>query len=73
MKINIGGIDRFFRVVIGVLLIGLTIFDRIGPWGYIGILPIATALIGWCPAYAPFGFSTCCCTENCKTTCSKET
>jgi hypothetical protein len=73
MKINIGGVDRFFRVVIGVLLIGLAIFDRIGPWGYIGILPIATALIGWCPVYAPFGFSTCCCAENCKTACSKET
>ncbi|MDP3479366.1 MAG: DUF2892 domain-containing protein [Desulfoprunum sp.] len=72
MKINIGGIDRLLRVTVGVVLIGLAIFDRIGPWGYIGILPIATALIGWCPAYAPFGISTCCSSACCKTTCSKE-
>jgi hypothetical protein len=71
MKMNIGGVDRLVRVIIGVLLIGLAVFDRIGPWGYIGILPIATALIGWCPLYAPFGISTCCSSENCRITPSK--
>lgn len=71
MKNNIGRIDRLIRVVVGVTLIGLVIFDRIGPWGYIGILPIATALIGWCPAYTAFGISSCCSSDNCKTACQR--
>ncbi len=72
MKINMGGIDRLIRVVVGVALIGLVLLDRIGPWGYIGVLPIATALIGWCPAYVPFGISTRCSSGNCRTACAKE-
>jgi len=56
---NEGGIDRSVRVIVGLLLIGLTITHQIGVWGWIGIVPLATGLIGWCPAYSLFGLKTC--------------
>lgn len=59
MKSNVGGIDRILRIVLGVALIGLTLAGSIGWWGWLGIVPLATGLIGWCPPYAMLGFSTC--------------
>jgi hypothetical protein len=59
MKSNVGTIDRTLRIVGGLALIGLAATGTIGPWGWIGVVPIATGLIGWCPAYLPFGLSTC--------------
>jgi hypothetical protein len=59
MKTNVGSIDRALRVVLGLGLIGLTIGGLIGPWGWLGIVPLATGLVGWCPPYAMLGFSTC--------------
>lgn len=59
MKSNVGGIDRILRIVIGLVLIGLTLAGMIGVWGWIGIVPLATGAIGWCPPYALLGFSTC--------------
>jgi Protein of unknown function (DUF2892) len=59
MKANVGSIDRTVRIVAGVTLVGLAAAGMIGTWGYIGILPIATGATAWCPAYLPFGFSTC--------------
>jgi hypothetical protein len=59
MKANVGGIDRMARIGAGVLLVGLTLAGVIGPWGWIGVVPMATGLSGWCPAYLPFGISTC--------------
>jgi hypothetical protein len=59
MKLNMGTLDRALRVVAGIGLIGLTLTNTIGPWGWIGVLPLATGLIGVCPAYLPFGFNTC--------------
>lgn len=59
MKLNIGGIDRILRIVIGLVLIGLTLNGTIGVWGWLGIVPLATGAIGWCPPYAIFGWSTC--------------
>jgi len=59
MKLNMGGTDRALRVVAGLVLIGLTLTNTIGPWGWIGVLLLATGLIGVCPAYLPFGFNTC--------------
>ena len=63
MASNIGGIDRILRIVVGVALIAFAVF---GPatvewrWvGYIGVVPLLTALMGWCPAYTLFGISTC--------------
>lgn len=59
MKTNMGGIDRGLRIVVGIVLIALALVGTIGAWGWIGLVPLATGLIGYCPAYAPFGFSTC--------------
>jgi len=59
MNKNVGGIDRILRVVVGLLLIALAATGTVGPWGYVGIVPIVTAAIGWCPAYLPFGFTSC--------------
>ena len=53
---NVGGADRIFRVVIGVALVGWGIATQ-NWWGAIGIIPLATATFGFCPAYAPFRFS----------------
>lgn len=58
MKLNVGGIDRILRIVAGLALIAWALMG--GPvWAWIGVVPLATGLIGWCPAYAPFGLSTC--------------
>jgi len=59
MKTNVGGLDRIARVVLGLALIALAATGTVGAWGYIGVVPLVTAAIGWCPAYVPFGLSTC--------------
>ena len=59
MKSNVGGIDRTVRIVAGLVLIALAITGTVGAWGWLGIVPLATGLIGWCPPYAMFGFNTC--------------
>lgn len=59
MKANVGGIDKVARIGAGVVLIGLSLAGMIGPWGYIGVVPLATGLMGWCPAYTLFGIKTC--------------
>ena len=56
---NVGDIDRAMRVFIGVLLILLTLMKLIGPWGWIGLLPIATGLLRFCPAYTVLKLRTC--------------
>ena len=58
MKTNVGGIDRIVRGAAGIGLIAWALSG--GPaWAWIGVVPLATAAIGWCPAYVPFGISTC--------------
>lgn len=59
MKVNVGMIDRALRIVVGVVLIALAAMGQIGLWGWIGVVPLATGLIGYCPAYSLFGLSTC--------------
>ena len=59
MTKNVGGIDRTLRIVIGLALIGAAATGTVGLWGYIGLVPLATGLMGWCPPYAMFGFNTC--------------
>lgn len=59
MKANVGGIDRGLRIVAGLVLIGLAVAGIGAPWTWIGIVPLATGLIGWCPVYLPFGLSSC--------------
>lgn len=58
MKTNVGKVDRGVRVVLGLAVIALGITSR-SWWGVLGVVPLATAAIGWCPAYLPFGLSTC--------------
>lgn len=61
MTTNMGSIDRVVRVVIGLALLSLIFLLEGGArwFGLIGIVPILTAVIGWCPAYLLFGISTC--------------
>lgn len=59
MKSNVGAIDRVIRIVLGIALIALAATGTIGLWGWIGVLPLATGLIGWCPPYALLGINTC--------------
>ena len=59
MKSNAGGIDRMLRIVAGLALIGLTLTGNIGVWGWIGVVPLATGALGWCPAYTMLGINTC--------------
>lgn len=57
MNKNIGSVDRVIRIIIGIVLIALTLNGNIGAWGWIGIIPLATALINFCPLYRILGFS----------------
>jgi len=59
MKSNVGGIDRVLRIVLGLVLIGLAATGTVGVWGWIGVVPLATAALGFCPLYTVLGFSTC--------------
>lgn len=59
MTTNIGTVDRMLRLVVGIVLIALTLFGVIGLWGWLGLVPIATAFLRFCPAYAIFGVKTC--------------
>jgi hypothetical protein len=59
MKTNVGGIDRILRIVVGLALIALALTGTIGLWGWIGLVPLATAAVGFCPAYPLLGISTC--------------
>lgn len=56
---NVGSIDKILRIVAGLALIGLTLAGIIGPWGWIGVVPLVTGLMGWCPAYTLLGIKTC--------------
>ena len=58
MTANIGNIDRVLRFVVGLALVSLVFVGPKTAWGWIGLVPLATALIRWCPLYAPFGIST---------------
>lgn len=59
MKSNVGGIDRILRIVAGLVLIALTLTGTIGVWGWIGVVPLLTGVVGFCPVYPILGFSTC--------------
>jgi len=59
MKVNEHVIDRTLRVIAGLVLIGLAASGTVGLWGWIGVLPLVTGIVGFCPAYAIFGMSTC--------------
>lgn len=58
MTANIGNLDRIARALIGIALIILALTGTIGAWGWIGIVPLATAGIRICPLYSVFGWNT---------------
>ncbi len=58
MQANVGGLDKKIRIAAGITIIGVGAFMQ-SWWGALGIIPLATALINWCPAYLPLGISTC--------------
>ncbi len=59
MKKNIGTAERIIRVIVGIGVLSLVVIGPETKWGYLGIVPLATGLVGWCPPYQLFGISTC--------------
>ena len=59
MQVNVRSVDRGLRIGAGALLIGLAAAGAVGAWGYIGVVPLATGVLRFCPAYKIFGFNTC--------------
>jgi hypothetical protein len=59
MKANVGGIDRIIRIAAGSALLAWVLFFSGPIWAWVGLLPILTGLINFCPAYSIFGISTC--------------
>lgn len=58
-KTNEGSLDRAFRALVGIALITIVFVGPKTPWGWLGIIPLATAALGWCPLYAILGINTC--------------
>lgn len=56
---NEGTIDRAVRIVLGLGVLSLAFFGPRTPWAYVGIIPLATGLLGFCPLYRVLGISTC--------------
>ena len=56
---NVGAVDRALRIVLGVALLSLTMLGPQTAWGYLGLIPLMTGLVGFCPLYRLLGMSTC--------------
>lgn len=59
MTCNVGGIDRVLRILVGIALLSLAFIGPQTAWGWIGVVPLLTGLVGYCPAYTLFGIKTC--------------
>jgi hypothetical protein len=59
MKLNEGSTDRILRVVVGIALLSLAFIGPKTPWAYLGVIPLLTGIIGFCPLYAILGINTC--------------
>ena len=59
MKANVGGIDRVLRIVVGLIMVMLAAVGSIGPWGYLGLIVLATGVFRFCGAYTLIGINTC--------------
>lgn len=59
MKKNVGSTERVIRVILGLFVLSLVFWGPHSLWGLLGLVPLATGLIGWCPPYAILGISTC--------------
>ncbi|MEY2343246.1 DUF2892 domain-containing protein [Acidithiobacillus sp. IBUN Pt1247-S3] len=56
---NEGGLDRGLRILLGAFVISLVFWGPSSAWGWLGVVPLVTGLVGWCPAYSIFGIRTC--------------
>jgi len=56
---NVGGLDRTIRITVGLALIAAAATGTIGLWGWVGVVPLLTGSLGWCPPYALLGLNTC--------------
>jgi len=59
MQANVGPIDKTLRVIVGLILISLVFVGPRTPWGWVGVIPLVTALVSWCPLYRLLGINTC--------------
>jgi hypothetical protein len=59
MPVNEGTVDRALRVVAGATILSQAFFGLETPWAYLGLVPLLTGLVGYCPVYAALGISTC--------------
>lgn len=59
MPTNEGAVDRIIRVIAGLAIMSLVFVGPQSSWGWLGLVPLATGLLGSCPAYALFGVNTC--------------
>ena len=59
MTRNIGSIDRWIRILLGIAILSLVFYGPKTNWGYLGVVPLATALFGYCPLYTLLGISSC--------------
>jgi hypothetical protein len=58
MKRNIGAVDRTIRIVVGLFILSLIFWGPKSLWGLLGLIPLVTALVGWCPPYQLLGMTT---------------
>jgi hypothetical protein len=56
---NVGGLDRTIRITMGLALIAAAATGTIGLWGWVGVVPLLTGSLGWCPPYTLLGLNTC--------------
>ena len=59
MQCNIGKVERGVRIAAGLALVALSATGTVGWWGWLGLVPLATGALGWCPPYAMLGINTC--------------
>jgi len=59
MKLNEGGLDRMIRLIAGLAILSLVFVGPPTSWGYLGLIPLAAGVVGFCPAYALLGVNTC--------------
>ncbi len=59
MKCNVGGIDRILRISVGIVLVALAANGVLGWWGWLGLIPMATGIFRFCPAYPLLGINSC--------------
>ena len=58
-KQNEGSIDRGLRIVVGIALVAAAASGTLGPWAWLGLIPLATGIVGNCPVYRLLGINTC--------------